>query len=201
MSFLLLFENLDTEFYSLTKSLPDDMIETDIYRFMGSHPAEYAALIKMREDRLATAGYTTKGWHGSTTDFTVFDINRAGKNGLEAGPGFYFTDSHQKARAYGTKLKSVFLRIKNPLIVRGAFQSVKISNALGGSMDRKMEYPALAKSKGYDAIVRYDISDKKVLHEIVVHNPSQIKSAKPLSPGPKIPPSQWGNSNNDDIRY
>lgn len=52
-------------------------------------------------------------YHGSQSQFTVFDRQKAKSSGLY-GKGFYFTDSDTHAGTYGN-LYSVYLNVRNPL--------------------------------------------------------------------------------------
>lgn len=61
-------------------------------------------------------------WHGTASDFTIFDIERAGRNwggDSRLGKGFYFTDNEQDALRWtdGTRTVKAYLNITNPLDV------------------------------------------------------------------------------------
>lgn len=58
-------------------------------------------------------------YHGSNSDFNVFDISKVGKgsgNYGHYGFGFYFSDSINEASNYGSKIMKCYLKINNPFI-------------------------------------------------------------------------------------
>lgn len=59
-------------------------------------------------------------WHGTSANFTVFDIGRAGRNwggDSRLGKGFYFADTKEEAQEWGKTSKTIkaYLNLKNPL--------------------------------------------------------------------------------------
>ena len=61
-------------------------------------------------------------WHGTSADFTVFDINKAGQNwggDSRLGKGFYFANTREDALRWtdGSKAVKAYLNITNPLDV------------------------------------------------------------------------------------
>ena len=80
-------------------------------------------------------------YHGTKTDFNVFDINKAGDNYEEgwsqSGRGFYFTDNKTEAKEFGdyshgdadTQLKEVYLNITNPFDT--SIEDTSVLNEIG----------------------------------------------------------------------
>lgn len=83
------------------------------------------ALSEMVKQAARDAGYTEVAYHGTHSDFTVFDKKTIGNNfGAVSDLGFYFTPYYEDARRFSTDfgkkgahvLKGV-LRFSNPLVV------------------------------------------------------------------------------------
>ena len=131
-------------------------------------------------------------YHGTVAydNFTKF---KKGNHGV-LGPGMYFTDRHDLANTYTRKgsgdgrVMSLYLRIKNPLIVSGGDGSDVLLNAIYGrtsvfkNRERKQGHIAYivtsadikrVKDDGYDGIIWKHPSGS----EYVVFDPHQIKSA------------------------
>ena len=75
--------------------------------------------VRDAEGRLKVVYHGTEAMAGLPEDawFTVFDTERAGRNGSLFGAGFYFTDSKEKAQGYAHskgKVYETYLNIKNP---------------------------------------------------------------------------------------
>jgi hypothetical protein len=72
-----------------------------------------------------------------------------------------------------------------------------------GLNNQKMR-PVL-QSLGYDSVQYYgrdDVMDwNKPYLQAAIFDPTQIKSADPISPGPKVTPDQWADTGDADIRY
>ena len=78
--------------------------------------AEFFKDSKVRDEK----GNLRVMWHGTASDFTVFDIGRAGRNwggDSRLGKGFYFADTERDARRWtdGSKVVKAYLNIVNPL--------------------------------------------------------------------------------------
>ncbi len=57
-------------------------------------------------------------YHGTESEFTVFDISKLGKNGTDEGKGFYFTNKESIAKSYAIENKNIiksYLNIVKPL--------------------------------------------------------------------------------------
>ena len=55
-------------------------------------------------------------YHSTNNDFTMFDLNKIGSNGLALGPSFYFTNSKNVSSAWGNKVISAYLKMDNPTL-------------------------------------------------------------------------------------
>ena len=83
-------------------------------------------------------------YHGSPSNFTVFDENKIGYKtdannpmNLEDGEGFYFTNLESESKEYGKNVFKVYLNIKNPFIAAsthdltiGEFQKTPVGKEL-----------------------------------------------------------------------
>ena len=79
---------------------------------------EYFVDSKIRDEN----GNLRAMWHGTSADFTVFDINKAGQNwggDSRLGKGFYFANTRDDALRWtdGSKAVKAYLNITNPLDV------------------------------------------------------------------------------------
>jgi hypothetical protein len=172
---------LDVRFAELTASLPEEMTAEDIATFKAEHPAEYAELEAMRAEVLKAGGWDVgpvyHGTYGGVAAFDdpVFNTQRAG--------GVWFSTNREYADGFARGRSDAFY--------------VKADNILDVDLD-VIEKPSEddvngAVNSGYDAL-RYEGQEgDSDGGQIFVFDPNQIKSADPLSPGPKIPPSQWGD--------
>lgn len=118
-------------------------------------------------------------YHGTNTDFNVFDKSKAKQNS-GANPsdlGFWFATKRDYADVYGKNIKQVFLAIKNPKIYTRA-QWEKISK----TQDFKIVKEQLQK-QGYDGVIVQKSIEKLGKFEVenpglnVAFEPTQIKSA------------------------
>lgn len=130
-------------------------------------------------------------YHGTNTDFKSFSAAAIGNN-LDAeqksgawGRGFYFTDNKKSASKYADKINGTvipaFISLKNPLILdwKNSRPSEWSSDAkqfrgMAGINEDTNKATDWAISQGYDGIIIRDNSD---FDEIVVFEPTQIKSA------------------------
>ena len=149
-------------------------------------------------------------YHGTKSEFNVFDTGKREKNYVSRlSKGFYFTPRKDVSEFYKGKtgtIKAVFLNMRNPLIVNSVkdYREKLQSFQNGMSVVEKDRFNSLDESEqlqqmGYDGV--YEIAD---YGEIVAFNPSQIKSAAPVTyddNGNVIPLSQRFNERNADIRY
>lgn len=146
--------------------------------------ANKAELQQMVNQAAQDAGYTTAAYHGTGSNFTVFDPEKIGRNyhGFSMlGKGFYFSDSQSVAREWGKRRKvlNVFLDLQNPfnaneLITSGVlldeynkilkannkrFKAESQVDAIYGLQiingDDKGRSTELLKQMGYDGILLY----------------------------------------------
>ena len=209
----------------LLRYLPDDMLDGEqkklkwegiaetIKRTNDKNDKKYKEYIEsgnlvaaqqMVKAAAKAAGYTVEGWHGTRNEFTVFDINRSGKNydgWSKYGKGVYFTTTEDGAYHWAGMAKGLgdmrvmhtYLRMENPFVIK-ASEYISIEDMLG-KMDKLADF---AKEHRYDGI-KSDSSE-----QYVVFDPNQIKSADTITydkDGNIIPLSERFNSENDDIRY
>lgn len=91
-------------------------------RELSKQQQEYFKDSKVRDDN----GNLEVVYHGSRSDFTIFDINKAGLSSKQAKVGFWFTESKEGAENFGNsvwygdnknaKAYEVYLNITNPKI-------------------------------------------------------------------------------------
>jgi len=144
-------------------------------------------------------------YHGTNSDFSVFDINMSGKttnNKGIFGNGFYMTNLSRIAQNYQGKMRpnyengkgkvmGLFANIKNPFYWNSS-EGYKIAAELGFPKSRMregkllpltndsaiMKFTKQLKENGYDGVI-YSEPDEQagVYHEVVAFNSEQIKSA------------------------
>lgn len=163
-------------------------------------------------------------YHGSPNKFTTFDIDKFGRTDLGSfGKGFYFTSVESRAKRYGENVVRVFLNVENPINAK----ENEVLSFVFGSKDKKdvldrifdpndnamsQEEKEIAATMVNDDIVNesknYDGVDastaRTAFAEVVVRDPSQIKSADPVTyddAGNVISLSQRFNPEKSDIRY
>lgn len=111
-------------------------------------------------------------YHGTGADIERFDLNNPRLRVGKLGKGIYLTPSTQKANLFAklrvndgnSNVMPLYVGIKNPFEIFGE------DNKPINQIDRHH-----LESHGYDGIILYD--DNGSMHEIVVFNPTQIKSA------------------------
>lgn len=118
-------------------------------------------------------------YHGTSTDFTVFDKDKVGYNYRESeGGGFFFTQKKRSAENYaylssGGKegnVVNVYIKIENPLIIK----TDSDNNAPADVYDmRSARLGDDARLDGHDGII---IKGTKEDDLVVAFEPSQIKS-------------------------
>ena len=144
---------------------------------------------RILKNAAATRGYNIGPvFHGTNTnDFTKFDINKL--KITACGKGFYFSNSEDFAKRYGSKIIKVFLKMEDPVI------NDETGCLLGG---RNIDDGDSRWIKGGFPGLR---SGQQIM---LVRNPSQIKSCDPFTyadSGKLIPLSKRFDPSNDDIRY
>ena len=165
---------------------------------------------RMVDEAAKRSGYTVGPvWHGTDKEFTVFDDRFYGaktRTGGNYGRGFYFTGrstaGYDQADWLGSegKLGRFYLRVENPAPWREAqVDPVHEKEAGIASATRKRDELI---QKGHDGAI---IPGRKTeIGEVVVFDPSQIKSADPITrdaSGKVIPLSERFNPESSDIRF
>lgn len=142
-------------------------------------------------------------YHGTDRDFQSFDdaANRRADAGMGAdftdtgwfGKGHYLTPSANAGSGYagkqtGANVMPVYAALKNPFIVRGLggrdmdrYLSAAGADFTPAQLSRGYRLPseqtAWLRAQGYDGVHAFDPSDPGAPPEIVVFEPTQIKSA------------------------
>lgn len=182
--------------------------EQDAAYLKAVQSGDTATVQKMVDEAAKKAGYNVGPvWHGTASKpFNVFDAERQGQSfGEEGGMAFWFTNQKREAQTYrrhaldlvdrerGGFVGSYYLRTENPAEMRD------VVNIMGGGM-RFASAIADAQKSGHDAVAM----DDKYAKNYAVFDPSQIKSADPITrddAGNVIPLSQRFNPQQDDIRF
>lgn len=158
---------------------------------------------RMVDEAAKAAGYVVGPvWHGTNSKFNEFKQTRE-VGGDEYGKGFYFSEVKGVAERYGDNLVPAYLALQNPIKVGGAFADGDLWKKTNAQ--KRSDIATNAKAMGYDGVVRFarGIDDSEML-EIVAFDPTQIKSADPItydSSGNVIPLSQRFQQSSADIRY
>ena len=119
-------------------------------------------------------------YHGTGSDFSIFDKRKAKEGAF--GRGFYFAATKGRAQAYSSgKIMETYLSIKTPYIVRDSmgftgedYQNMQEEFGLQDRITDKNVGKILQK-QGYDGIMVYDGNGN--VKEIIAFEPTQIKSA------------------------
>ena len=136
-----------------------------------------------------TSGKPLVVFHGSNSNFNIFDSGKIGTNTDPGiwGKGFYFSDA-LTARSYGSMVRGVYLSIENPFIIEEGQTIEEIAEHLGidestlqvsrGFIRPKIQFINLftgeIKYRGYDGIIVNRPGKSK---EYIAFHPNQIKSA------------------------
>lgn len=132
--------------------------------------AEYFANSKVRDKD----GNLLVVYHGTENDFNIFKSN-SGFN------EFFFTDSIEASKDYGSKTKTVYLNLENPYVI----------DYEGGFDKQILDDIDYAKSKGYDGVIALNTFDGANTHnQYVAFKKNQIKNITNKTP-----------TGNPDIRY
>jgi len=175
-------------------------------RILTKEQQEFFKDSKVRDEN----GNLLEVYHGTVSDFTVFDIDKKAKNGRMLGDGFYFTSSKEVAKNYSRekgKIYKSYLNIKNPLEIKNV-SSGELTYAIrninpyieadiykrDGTIDEKKIRQYLL-DNGYDGIhvpVLNTIQGLSLHNQdiYVAFNSNQIKNVDNLNP-----------TSNEDIRY
>ena len=169
------------------------------------------------------AGYTIKAYHGTTNkeEHSVWNAERrvwdttytpitVFKKQYDEQAGHFFSSDMDNAGGYGSYLYSVFLMMKNPLVIECNGQNYSSVSYNGMEMDT-YEWADNARKHRYDGVVFKNIRDgvdynalSEPTTDYVVFESNRIKSADPITydkNGSIIPLSERFNSTKRDIRY
>lgn len=136
-------------------------------------------------------GSLMKVYHGTSEQFTVFDMNK-GRSTMDI-QGSFFSPYEIEAGGYGENVGTYYLDIKNPApedVAYAALNKYKGQNEAG----KKAREDLIA--QGYDGVANYD--------EFIAFYPEQIKSADAVTyddDGEAIPLSERFNKEQPDVRY
>jgi hypothetical protein len=186
-----------------------ELTQADLDAWAKSNPEKYAELEKMRESILKRDGYSVGPvYHGTETKnkFTVFKDKNEEAYSFDESLKF-FTDEEEIADfSYGGDFghtKKVFLKMASP-------QSLTWPVLRWKGLDKKYDGIVIPPSQKFpaDEIDRImAVGGNRGAEEFgttyAVRESSQIKSADPLNleNGRLIPPDEWAQSKNPDIRF
>lgn len=72
---------------------------------------------KMVDEAAKNAGHTINAYHGTNSNFYVFDKGRVGKGNDQYGAGFYFASDKNASKHYGNRVIDAALKIKKPFAI------------------------------------------------------------------------------------
>ena len=172
---------------------------------------EYFKDSKVRDE----SGRLLVVYHGSNNTFDNFSTEYFNKNetmGDYVGEGFFFTKNKNTALKYGNNVKSVYLDIKNPLIINTEQDGINYRNSFDGMYQPTTQEEILLReemredSKDYDYFQLMQENPKIIREEVqrrgydglidndygqyAVFNSNQIKNVDNTNP-----------TSNKDIRY
>ena len=172
--------------------------ETDAEYMAAVEAGDMETAQRMVDEAARAAGYDVEGWHYSGEKFTEFDISTARTS--SDIQGFFFKDTRDKDKEYGPIEYKVALKLKNPAN-RAALMS---GFSPGSTNDAGVKQREKLIKQGYDGAIISREEGEMDYAEIIVFNPSQIKSADPVtydSSGAPIPLSQRFNPESPSILY
>lgn len=114
-----------------------------------------------------------------SNNISIFDKTKIGSNGGTLfGKGFYFSENEDYNATFGNNEYSVFLNIKNPLIVDKSKQEYKLYNdyKVASMFQEEDIIQNIMKDKNYDGIIVVNEFEHNVT-EYIVWDSNQIKSA------------------------
>jgi hypothetical protein len=195
-------------FIELTEDLyrdSDEATAEQIAAWREANPGKWEELSAMREKVLTDAGMRIV-FHGTNApEFNKFDRTKTGTKTDDPlqGMAIWLVDQEDVAASHGERVMKLAVDLKKRTIVdmEGAYhEDVKgkmkkvlrraMKDGDDGVIFENLEDPGIA---DWDARYPADI--------VAVFNPAQIKSADPISPGPRILPDEWADTGSPDIRY
>ena len=115
-------------------------------------------------------------YHGSKSNFNIFEYNRSNKTGSSEGYGFYFTDQLSVAKGYqtdGGNLFTTFLSIKNPITPASKpLNKIQLKKLLNALVEEELsKYPDEIKDYRDSFLSNfedtYSVSKDKAINEAV----------------------------------
>lgn len=137
-------------------------------------------------------GKLIKVYHGSDSDFTVFDRTK-GRSSMDI-QGMFFSPWDIDAAGYGSNVRAFYLDIRNPAPEQTAYRALR---------RHQQENYAGVKAREDLERMNYDGVNNEN-EEYIAFYPTQVKSADPVTyddNGNVIPLSERFNAENPDIRY
>jgi len=170
----------------------------DIAAWRKANPEKWSELSKMREQALRAAGYTQEVFRSNEELVNTFDTtNRSA----------WFTDNFEDAEDYGgggvsryyinpdnfADLDNQQVRDAISDIVEEPDDLFSLTEAMPQVRERLVD--------SYDGLSIATFGMGVMTTHLNPFSPSRIKSADPISPGPKVTPDQWADTGDADIRY
>lgn len=134
---------------------------------------EYFKNSKVRDEN----GNLLKVYHGTDSEFTIFDRSKSRAN-MDI-QGNFFSPYEIEAYGYGENVSAYYLNITNPASESEGYKALKKFEGQNNAGIKAREY---LESLGYDGVANYD--------EYIAFNPNQSKLVSNESP-----------TDNDDIRF
>ncbi len=142
-------------------------------------------------------------FHATGSDWTVYQRKAGGR-------AIWASDSLETSSSYGSKVKRLFMQMKNPLVVDAEGATFRDLSFEGERLDAD-DLANIAEERGYDGLIIRNFFDSNddgggefIGDHFAVFSPNQIKSADTITRDDKgniIPPSQRFNTDSNDIRY
>ena len=137
-------------------------------------------------------GKLIKVYHGSESDFTVFDKTK-GRVSMDI-QGMFFSPWELDAAGYGSNVRAFYLNIKNPANESTGYKALR--------QYQKKNYAGVKAREHLERIGYDGVNNEN--EEYIAFNSSQIKSADAITyddNGNIIPLSERFNEDDNDIRY
>lgn len=135
-------------------------------------------------------------YHGTNSDFTIFNLEKVGSNidyGMW-GSGFYFSPYRSFSKSYGNKILKLFLNIKNPFVRNPNLTGTESKfKPVYGKKELSIELRNQILQANFDGVIHHESGEKNKIMQIVAFEPNQIKLADGTN--------TTFDKNNNDIRF
>ena len=138
---------------------------SDLYALVKQYDKDFSSVNAVNPALLNEDGTPKVFYHGTDSEFTVFDRTK-GRSNMDI-QGMFFSPWVLDARGYGKNVGAYYLSIQNPA---SEGQAYKVLNMFKGQNNAGIKAREYLEKLGYDGVNNSD-------EEIIAFHPTQIKSA------------------------